>query len=469
MLTAQRQTLSQRIQQRADPQLLLTNRLLQMSSLELRQCVTEELAENPALETPEGRVGCAVCDGFNAGCPACGSGAPLVSRADSGWQPATDTGWVDEEYDPLALVEAPQTLRDHLHTQLRAVMAPDDTRIGGYLVDALEADGYLRVPLSEIAATLGVGELEVERVLWIVQGFDPTGVGARTLQECLLLQARALEAEGRAPRHLVRLLDECWKELCGSRWSLIARRLRIEPRAAQETADWLRRNLSPYPGLGYRPDWERPTRQRNSVRPDVVITRSESGILEVELTRDDLPGVSLNPEYTRLWERLRNDPNAFTEQERRHIREFLGRAQMFLRGLQDRKSLLRRVAECIVEEQEPYLSSEREEDMRPLTQAQLSSFLQVHESTVSRAVADKFLQLPSGRLVPLSHFFDRALSHRRLVANVVASENPASPYSDQEISEILQSQGVQIARRTVMKYREEMNILSSRQRIGAQR
>jgi RNA polymerase sigma-54 factor len=142
---------------------------------------------------------------------------------------------------------------------------------------------------------------------------------------------------------------------------------------------------------------------------------------------------------------------------------------MFLRGLQDRKSLLRRVAECILSEQEPYLESEREEDMRPLTQAQLSTFLQVHESTVSRAVADKFVQLPSGRLAPLSHFFDRALSHRRLVANVVASENPTSPYSDQEISEILRSQGVQIARRTVMKYREEMNILSSRQRTGALR
>ena len=99
-----------------------------------------------------------------------------------------------------------------------------------------------------------------------------------------------------------------------------------------------------------------------------------------------------------------------------------------------------------------------------MTQSQLASFLQVHESTVSRAVAEKFVQLPSGRVVPLSFFFDRALSVRKLVANVVASEDPASPYSDQEISDILRRQGVVLARRTVMKYREEMNILSSRQR-----
>lgn len=469
MLTAQRQMQSQRIQQRADPQLLLTNRLLQMSSLELRQCVTEELAENPALEAPEGSGGCVLCEGANPGCPACGSGTSLVSRDSSHWQPTADAGWTEEEYDPLALVEAPRTLRDHLWMQLRAVAGPVEERIGGYLVDALEADGYLRVPVEEVAQTLAVPEAEVERVLGLIHSFEPTGVGARSLQECLLLQAQAMVAEGSAPRHLVPMLEDCWKELCGSRWSLIARRLRIEPRAAQETAEWLRRNLSPYPGHGYRPAWERPVRQRNSVRPDAILSRTEMGDLEIELTRDDLPGVSLNPEYTRLWERLRHDPHTFTEQERQHVREFLNRAQMFLRGLHDRKSLLRRVAECILEEQEPYLNSEREEDMRPLTQAQLSTFLQVHESTVSRAVADKFLQLPSGRLVPFSHFFDRALSHRRLVANVVASENPASPYSDQEISEILRGQGVQIARRTVMKYREEMNILSSRQRVGAQR
>jgi RNA polymerase sigma-54 factor len=140
------------------------------------------------------------------------------------------------------------------------------------------------------------------------------------------------------------------------------------------------------------------------------------------------------------------------------------RAQMFLKGLQDRASILPRLAECLVGEQESYLKREREEDLLPMTQALLASFLQVHESTVSRAVAEKFVQLPSGRIVPLSFFFDRALSVRKLVANVVASEDPAAPYSDQEISDILRRQGVTLARRTVMKYREEMNILSSRQR-----
>jgi RNA polymerase sigma-54 factor len=105
--------------------------------------------------------------------------------------------------------------------------------------------------------------------------------------------------------------------------------------------------------------------------------------------------------------------------------------------------------------------------MVPMTQSQLASFLRVHESTVSRAVAEKYIQLPSGRVVPLSFFFDRALSHRKLIANVLAAEDPSAPYSDQEISDILRRQGICIARRTVMKYREEMNILSSRRRARA--
>jgi RNA polymerase sigma-54 factor len=161
---------------------------------------------------------------------------------------------------------------------------------------------------------------------------------------------------------------------------------------------------------------------------------------------------------------MRDRPDTFGSAEKKHVRDYLMRAQMFLKSIQDRRSILRQVSECILSEQERYLRTEQEEDMLPLTQSQLSTFLRVHESTVSRAVAEKFIQLPSGRVVALSYFFDRALCHRKLVANVVASEDPAHPYSDQEISDILRRRGVSIARRTVMKYREEMNILSSRRR-----
>lgn len=478
MALAQRQLTAQRLQQRADPQLLLTNRLLQMSALELRQCIAQELCENPALEAADGEGETAPSDGQDpreptSGCPECARHGQLCSTCASGmrvvaadfWRPVQDVP--DEEYDPLALVEAPRGLRDHLLLQVRASLSGGDERIGAYLVALLEPDGYLRTPLHEAAAALEVPIAEAERVLRHIQTLDPPGVGARDLRECLLVQARGLAQEGRGPHLALRMLSECWKEFCAGRWKPIARRLRLEPRAVAELAEWVRGNLSPYPGHAYRGEVER--RAPGIVQPDVLVIRTDDGGLSVTLTADDTPAICLSPQYTRLWEEMRANPSAFTEAERSHLREFLHRAHMFVRSLQDRKSMLRRVAECLAEEQRAYLLSEREEDLVPLTQAQIASFLQVHESTVSRAVAEKYLQLPGGRVVPLSQFFDRAASFRRLVANVVASEDPAAPYSDQQISEILRRQGVVVARRTVMKYREEMNILSSRQRGGQAR
>jgi len=228
---------------------------------------------------------------------------------------------------------------------------------------------------------------------------------------------------------------------------------------------WLRRNLSPYPGTGFRPNWQRNAHLAgNSIRPDVIIRRDEEGELTLEVVSEEFPELQINREYSRMWQWIRERPGDFDEAQRRHVRDYMFRAQMFMRGLQDRGSILRRLAECLLVEQENFFNTEQDEALLPLTQSQLASFLRVHESTVSRAVADKFVQLLSGRVVPLSFFFDRSLSLRTLVANMVASEDPSSPYSDQQISDLLRREGVQIARRTVMKYREEMNILSSRQR-----
>jgi len=462
----QRQTQSQRLQQRADPQLLQTNRILQMSSLELRQYVQEELSENPALEAAEGGE-CGSCDDPGTRCATCPLGGLtrlLASPAEASSALSLPSA-VEPEVDPFARIEATQSLQEYLLQQLRTqTEGVRDWQIGCYLVANIDEDGYLRCAVEEAAQSLDVAAEEVERILTVIQTLDPTGAGARSLQECLLIQARSLQAEHKAPPLLVPLLDEFWKETTASKWSVIARRLRVEVRDVEWTADWLRHNLSPYPGRQHRPDWGDRAARNTWVRPDVTVTLNELDELVLELPREDTTGLQINPQYSRLWAQMRERPDSFNPAERKHLGDYLIRAQMVLKSLRDRASILRQVTENLVEEQERYFRSEREEDMMPLTQSQLASFLHVHESTVSRAVADKFLQLPSGRVVPLSYFFDRALSQRALVANVVASENPESPYSDQQIADILRRQGVILARRTVMKYREEMNILSSRQR-----
>ena len=463
MAVLQRLSQGQRQQQKADPQLLLTNRVLQMSAMELRQCIVQEMSDNPALEQPEDS-GCNDCVVPSSQCLDCPQYLARLRGTNerNSTQPATGR----EEIDPLSLVENPVTLHDHLRAQLRAVCADEEqVRVGEYLIANITPDGYFRGVEDEAVADLGVLRADVDAVLTIIQAMDPSGVGARSLQECLLIQHRALELDGEAPALAGRILEDYFKELCAGNVRRLARALRSKPEVVEEAVHYIQHYLSPYPGLSFRPAWDKSShRSAQAVRPDVVVSKDELGELVIEVLDTEGVQLQLNPYYAQMFQQVRANPESYSPGERRHIQEFLHRAQMFLKSLQDRKTILRQVAECLLDEQRAYFFTEREEDMSPLTQSQLAGYLRVHESTVSRCVADKFLQLPSGQVVALEYFFDRSLSVRKLVANLIAKEDRANPYSDQELSEMLSREGVQIARRTVMKYREEMNILSSRQR-----
>jgi RNA polymerase sigma-54 factor len=336
------------------------------------------------------------------------------------------------------------------------------------LISNIDPDGYMRCTAEEAAADLGVPPAQVERILKAIQTFDPCGVGARTLQECLLIQVEALRADGNLPPYVDRVVAEYWKELSANKIRAIARGLKASLDDVTAAVQFIRQNLSPYPGSQFRTPWDRNShRSAQSVRPDVVTVRTLEGELELQLPESEGAHVQINPRYTRLWAEMKEKTGDFSEAERRHVQEYVNRAQMFLKSLDDRKQIMLQVAECILDEQRLFFNSEREEELIPLTQTKVASLLRVHESTVSRTVAEKYMQLPSGQVVQLSFFFDRSANLRKLVQNVLAREDPAAPYSDQEISDLLRDQGIIIARRTVMKYREEMNILSSRQRARA--
>ena len=224
------QTQSQRLQQKADPQLLLTNRILQMSSMELQQRIALEIAENPALEQPE-EYPCQKCEVPGPQCMEC----PYFHGQLSGRQSERDelrtlafdlAQGRDEEIDPIALIEDKQSLQDHLTVQLHANTAPTDHRIGSYLISNIDPDGYLRCTAEEAAADLSAPPAEVERILKAIQGFDPCGVGARTLQECLLIQVEALRADDTLPPYVDRVVADFWKELSANKIRAIARGLK---------------------------------------------------------------------------------------------------------------------------------------------------------------------------------------------------------------------------------------------------
>src|SRR5712691_7861431 len=388
------QTQSQRLQQKADPQLLLTNRILQMSSIELQQRIALEIAENPALEQPE-EYPCQKCEVPGPQCMDC----PYFHGQLSGRQSERDelrtlafdlAQGRDEEIDPIALIEDKQSLQDHLTVQLHANTDPADHGIGGYLISNIDPDGYMRCTAEEAAADLGVLPAEVERILKAIQTFDPCGVGARTLQECLLIQVEALRADDDLPPYVDRVVADYWKELSANKIRAIARGLKAPLDDVTAAVQFIRQNLSPYPGSQFRTPWDRNShRSAQSVRPDVVAVLTLDGELELHLPESDGAHVQLNPRYTRLWAEMKEKPGGFDEAERRHVQEYVNRAQMFLKSLDDRKQIMLQVSECILDEQRLFFEEEREEDLVPLTQTKVASLLRVHESTVSRPVAEK--------------------------------------------------------------------------------
>jgi len=463
------QTQEQRLQAKADPQMILANALLNMSCLELTQAVQQEAADNPALEHDDEDL-CSGCQAPQEQCAVC-----VLKRTDGyrnfqEYRCTGDEGYSfhdpeDDDIDPVSLAPEGYTLQDHLNWQIGAIIDEADAAIAEYLICNIDDGGYLRCDLSEAAEACHVSLDRVERVLHAVQSLDPPGVGARDPRECLLLQLAALRQDGAdvaLPECIVR---DHWSELIAHRYGQMARSLSVPTECVERAVHFIRTRLFPYPGSRVRPSWCK-TAHKNTpgVKPDVAIVRDKNGSFAVQVLEHEGTNVRVSPSYVRLWQEMQRNPRAYSEAERRTVMESLSRAQMFMRGMEQRKELLRKVAETILEEQYPFFLSESPEDLLPLTQSKIASLLHVHESTVSRGVADKYIQLPSGQVVSFRFFFGKALSAKHMVKVIVENEDPACPYSDQQISDILKSLGYEVARRTVLKYREELNILSSRQR-----
>lgn len=462
----QSQTQGLRTQIKADPRMILANSILHMSCQELQASIELEILENPLLERSEEEY-CERCGEALAKCR-CHVLPKEIRAVDEGapanYEPISEI-YQGDWLDPLTLVEQRPSLADHLLFQARVSATEDLYPVVEYLVCGINPNGYLTLSLDEAADTLGTTEDRVLEALRVIHGLDPAGVGARDLRECLLLQLTALEAECTPPPLVRRILEKGWKPLSANKMDALVRLLKA-PRAEVEAAvEWLRQSLSPYPGERFRTPWEH-DRHRSGVvvRPDVVIAHGDNDGFAVSVVDHERTQLHLNPVYTRLWRKMQKNPGAFPEAERKMLSEYWVRAHMFLRSLGQRRELLLRVTECLLDEQEAYFRSQNPQDLQPLTQTRLAGVLHVHESTISRTVADKFIQMPDGDVLPFSFFFGRATNVKQEVAALIESEDPRAPLSDQKISDILNARGFCVARRTVMKYREELNILSTRQR-----
>ncbi|OBU03832.1 RNA polymerase factor sigma-54 [Morganella psychrotolerans] len=458
------------------PQLQQAIRLLQLSTLELQQEIREALESNPLLElddnqqeidTPADAEPQKEMDSVEAlEQTALPEDLPLDTQWDeiytAGSPSGTGSDYSDDEL-PLYQGETTETLQDYLIWQARLTpFTETDTAIAFSIIDAIDETGYLTVPVEDIRLSIGDDEVtteDVEAVLKRIQRFDPVGVGARDLRECLLVQLKMLPDTTPSLKDALVIVDKHLALLGNRDFRTLGRVTKLKEDALKSAIDLIQ-TMEPRPGLVVN------TGESEYVIPDVLV-RKHGEQWVVELNSDSLPRLRVNSHYAALGSRTRN------ESDSQFIRNNLQEAKWLIKSLESRNDTLLRVSTCIVEEQQAFFEHGAEH-MKPMVLADIALRVDMHESTISRVTTQKFLHSPRG-IFELKYFFSSHVNTdsggeasstaiRALVKKLVAAENPVKPLSDSKLTEILAEQGIQVARRTVAKYRESLSIPPSNQR-----
>jgi RNA polymerase sigma-54 factor len=460
---------------RVSPTLIAVNQILSLSSMELQKAIKQEAEDNPAFEIMEHQT-CPICGEQLRGnaCANCAKrvaseaatlGADGVSMDDytsadyivgGGYSAMAD----DEEFDPMTLVAAERTLGERLMADLRAVLDTQDIFVAEFLIGSLDERGFLSQAEYEIAGELGVGEDRVRHVLEVLQHVGPPGIGARDLRECLLLQLDHMVEEQDVPEppHVRAVIQDYLTELGSHKYGYIAQKLGITPDEVATARDFIKTHLSPYPVMEEADfqTWGSPSRAQY-VSPDVVI-KLEEGEFVIEVMESRRFFMRLNPMYNRLASELRGKEQHYSDEEKRHIQQYVARAKLFMSNINQRRETMLRIARVLVEVQEDFLRN-GVRHLRPLTRAQVAERTGLHESTVSRATAGKYVMLPNRHVIPFADFFTASLSIKDVIKGIVVREG--RPLTDREIVTLLRAEGIRVARRTVAKYRSQLGILPS--------
>lgn len=462
------QQLQPAMQVKVTPKQIAANAILEMSSVELQAAVAAELDENPALEMSE-LSSCPICGTPVTGnyCTECmprkaddGDGTALAmdDLPGDGTRRLRDEA---DEFDPIARAEADFTLEDHLTWNLHALLPARLHPVADHVIGALDENGFLTQTDEEIAAATGVDAGDVEQVLAAMRGLEPIGIGSRSISESLLAQIEYLREQGEMeiPPHAEAVVAHHLADIGERRFREAAAAIGATSRDVVEVWEFVKANLNPYPTNAFTAAVSGDT-ARTIVRPDVII-RNVEGELMVEVVESRRFSLHVAPIYSRLSAQLRASET--TADEKEHVRQYVGRARFFIDNINRRRATIQRITEALVDRQREYLLH-GVQHLVPLTRAEIGERIGMHESTVSRATAEKYVMLPSGEVVPFSHFFTASLGIKDQIRRMIEAEDPAAPRSDQQIADSLAEEGIALARRTVAKYRDELQILPARLR-----
>jgi len=470
------------------PQLQQAIRLLQLSTLDLKQEIQDALDSNIMLETeedsrqkeePPEQVNTETQSATNndknneSEINAEADSMPEDLPTDSSWEDVYDEPPVvthtsssnsdNENIDFLAQQSSSQTLQDYLIWQMNmSIFSDTDLLIANSIIDGINDDGYLTTEIEDIVRIIddeNVETEEVEAVLHRIQHFDPPGVGACDTRECLLLQLKQLPEDTEYRSKAIKLVGDLFKYLADQDLKSIKRRLGVKDEELQQIMGLIR-SLNPRPGTSVVQS------KTDYIEPDVFVKKL-NGKWHVTLNGHATPQLKVNAEYASFIRRA--DDSADNVSLKNHLQE----ARWFIKSLQSRNDTLMKVATKIVEFQQGFLEH-GDEAMKPLVLRDIADELEMHESTISRVTTQKYMHTPRGTY-EFKYFFSSHVSTsaggecsataiRALIKKLISAEKPSKPLSDNKISQILVDQGIEVARRTVAKYRESMGIPPSNER-----
>jgi len=441
------------------PELRQAIEILQLSSIDLLEFANKAMLENPLLELVE---------------PETPNEMTVKEERSIDWENYASKsmefreqrGLPGEELkedreavkEPMAASQV--TLEEHLYNQWRfMILEPKISRIGKYIIGNLNSAGYLNLTLEQIAEDLKVEKEDVARALKLLQTLDPAGVCARDLRECLLIQIERQEIPEEERKLLTILIKDYLEDIGKGSLVRIARELNQTPAVIQSLVDEIRK-LNPKPGVGFAGGED-----ITYILPDVVVER-DGDDFRITLSDNYLPRLSINEAYAKILQ----EQSEADKEAKSYVENKLNQAAWLMRCFDQRRSTILKVTEALIKRQRGFFERGIMA-LQPLTMREIAEEVGVHESTISRTAANKYIQTPFG-VFEFKYFFSPGLesknganisteSIKEMIKEVIQEEQPSKPYSDHQIAVILGEKGVRIARRTVAKYREEMGIPST--------
>lgn len=467
MLQSQRLLPITQVRPMTTAHLAQTMALLFLNASELDQKIESELSRNPALEVDPGKR-CQICGRIyphKGSCPFCTNPKPATSEEPiifvspiifKGQQTGASSF---EDYPLDEVTPEYEDLSMYVMRQIAPELPAEDRRLAAYLLANLDEDGLLTIEPVEIARYHHVPISRVESVIRLIQHADPVGVGSPSPKDALLVQLRVLSENISIPEKAQEAIEMGMDLISRRQFSQLAKILGISHQHALEIHDFISRNLNPFPARGNWGDVRSGKVKNPSVftSPDIVISKSSSANNDCLLVEIFSPYYGLLKVNSLFRQAIQQAPEEKTNQWRSDLEQ----AELLVKCLQQRTNTMVRLIGRLIKIQREFILN-GDGDLKPLTRAYLAKELNLHESTISRAVANKTAQLPDGKIIPLSKFFDRSLNIRTALRTIIEKET--RPLSDSEIAALLKCQGFNVARRTVAKYRSMEGILPSHQR-----